>query len=78
MKLKNVLIVVNDIKKSKKFYHDLFGLDMILDNDGNMIKPAHPIIDKIKGGEETIDILLPMNVNDEGVNFWLPKDLWSL
>jgi len=37
MKLKNVLIVVNDIEKSKKFYHDLFGLDMILDNDGNMI-----------------------------------------
>lgn len=37
MKLRNVLIVVNDIEKSKKFYHDLFGLDMILDNDGNMI-----------------------------------------
>ena len=37
MKLKNVLIVVKDIEKSKKFYHDLFGLDMILDNDGNVI-----------------------------------------
>ncbi len=37
MKLKNVLIVVKDIEKSKKFYHDLFGLEMILDNDGNMI-----------------------------------------
>ena len=37
MKLKNVLIVVKDIKKSKQFYHDLFGLDMILNNDGNMI-----------------------------------------
>ena len=37
MKLKNVLIVVSDIEKSKAFYHDLFGLDMILDNDGNMI-----------------------------------------
>ena len=37
MKLRNVLIVVKDIEKSKKFYHDLFGLDMILDNDGNMI-----------------------------------------
>ncbi len=37
MKLKNILIVVKDIEKSKKFYHDLFGLDMILDNDGNMI-----------------------------------------
>lgn len=37
MKLKNVLIVVKDIEKSKRFYHDLFGLDMVLDNDGNMI-----------------------------------------
>ena len=37
MKLKNVLIVVKDIEKSKQFYHDLFGLDVILDNNGNMI-----------------------------------------
>lgn len=37
MKLKNVLIVVKDIEKSKKYYHDLFGLEMILDFDGNMI-----------------------------------------
>lgn len=37
MKLKNILIVVKDIEKSKQFYHDLFGLNPILDNDGNMI-----------------------------------------
>lgn len=37
MKLKNVLIVVKDIEKSKQFYHDLFGLDIVLDNDGNII-----------------------------------------
>ena len=37
MKLKNVLIVVNDINRARQFYHDLFGLQMILDNDGNMI-----------------------------------------
>ena len=37
MKLKNVLIVVKDIERSKQFYHDLFGLNMVLDNDGNMI-----------------------------------------
>ena len=37
MKLKNVLIVVNDIERSRKYYHDLFGLEMILDNNGNMI-----------------------------------------
>lgn len=37
MRLKNILIVVDDIERSKQFYHDLFGLDMVLDNDGNMI-----------------------------------------
>lgn len=37
MKLKNVLIVVKDIGKSKRFYHDLFGLDVVLDNGGNVI-----------------------------------------
>ncbi|MDO5541168.1 MAG: VOC family protein [Eubacteriales bacterium] len=37
MKLRNVLIVVKDIEKSKAFYKDLFNLDVILDNDGNVI-----------------------------------------
>lgn len=37
MKLKNILIVVNDIEQSKQFYHDLFGLDQVLDQDGNLI-----------------------------------------
>lgn len=37
MKLKNILIVVKDMEKAKQFYHDLFGLDVVLDHDGNMI-----------------------------------------
>lgn len=37
MKLKNILIVVKDMERSRQFYHDLFGLEMILDNGGNMI-----------------------------------------
>ena len=37
MRLKNILIVVKDIEKSRQFYHDLFGIDLVLDNDGNMI-----------------------------------------
>ena len=37
MRLRNVLIVVKDIGKSKKFYKDLFGLTVILDQDGNVI-----------------------------------------
>lgn len=52
MKLKNILIVVKDIEKSKKFYHDLFGLDMVhswgqkvirfYDLDGNLIEVGTP------------------------------------
>ena len=37
MKLKNVLIVVEDIERSRQFYHELFGLELLLDNNGNMI-----------------------------------------
>ncbi|MGN0169503.1 MAG: VOC family protein [Lachnospiraceae bacterium] len=37
MKLKNVLIVVKDIERSRRFYKEVFGLDVVLDNDGNMI-----------------------------------------
>ena len=37
MKLKNVMIVVKNIEQSKQFYHDVFGLDVILNADGNVI-----------------------------------------
>ena len=40
MKLKNVLIAVRDIERSGKYCHDLFGLEMVLDNDGNMTRTA--------------------------------------
>ena len=37
MKLKNILIVVKDIERSKKFDRDLFGLEVIRDFEGNVI-----------------------------------------
>lgn len=37
MRLRNFLIVVKDIERSKQFYHDLFGLNALVDYDGNMI-----------------------------------------
>ena len=37
MKLRNVLIVVSDIEESINFYRDLFGLQVVLNNDGNVI-----------------------------------------
>jgi catechol 2,3-dioxygenase-like lactoylglutathione lyase family enzyme len=37
MSLKNILIVVSDIDRSKKFYHDLFGMQVIRDFGDNVI-----------------------------------------
>lgn len=37
MKLKNFLIVVKDIEISKKFYKELFGLDIAVEFEGNVI-----------------------------------------
>ncbi|MEY8391886.1 glyoxalase [Lachnospiraceae bacterium] len=37
MRLKNVLIVTEDTERSKKFYKDLFGLEVISDKNGNII-----------------------------------------
>ena len=39
--LKNVLIVVDDIEKSIEFYTDLFGLQVILKNEGNAVSYTH-------------------------------------
>ncbi len=37
MKLKNILITVNDMETSIAFYRELFGLEVILNQDGNVI-----------------------------------------
>lgn len=55
MKFRNVLIVVKDIEKSKKYYHDLFGLEMILDNDGNMILTEGLVLQEEKYWKEFIE-----------------------
>ena len=55
MRLRNVLIVVKDIDASKQYYHDLFGLDMILDNDGNMILSEGLVLQEEKYWREFLD-----------------------
>ena len=36
MQYRGTLIVVKDCNKALKFYQDLFGLELLRDNDGNM------------------------------------------
>lgn len=52
MKLKNVLIVVKDMKKSIAFYKNLFGLEVIRDNDGNVIMTEGLVLQDIKYWEQ--------------------------
>lgn len=37
MRLKNFLIVVEDMERARRFYEDVFGLKVVRDFDGNMI-----------------------------------------
>lgn len=62
MRLKNVLIVVKDIEKSRKFYHDLFGIDLVLDNGGNMILTEGLVLQDEKIWKSFLDRdILPQN-----------------
>ncbi len=54
MKLKNILIVVTDMERSKKFYHDLFGLEVLMDYDGNVILTEGLVLQEKKIWERLI------------------------
>ncbi|MCD8197282.1 MAG: VOC family protein [Lachnospiraceae bacterium] len=62
MKLKNVLIVVKDIEKSKQFYHDLFGLNIVFDSDENVILTEGLVLQDEKAWEEVFGTnIIPEN-----------------
>lgn len=52
MKLKNILIVVRDIERSKAFYKELFGLDVVVDFGGNVIMTEGLVLQEQKIWEE--------------------------
>ena len=54
MRLKNIVVVVSDIDNSKKFYHDLFGLDVVLNKEGNVILTEGLVLQDKKIWEECI------------------------
>ena len=66
MKLKNVLITVSDIEESKRFYHDLFGLDVILDTDGKISWTEGLVLQDINIWKEALngDVILQNNASE--------------
>lgn len=62
MRLKNILIVVNNLPKSIAFYRDLFGLQVILNQDGNVIMTEGLVLQDAKIWKGFLDReILPKN-----------------
>ena len=55
MRLKNLLIVVEDIEKSKAFYRDLFGMHIVTDFGGNVILTEGLVLQDKKIWEKFIE-----------------------
>jgi catechol 2,3-dioxygenase-like lactoylglutathione lyase family enzyme len=51
--LRNILLVVNDVEKSKQFYQEYFGLHVIRDFDGNVMLTEGLVLQERKIWEET-------------------------
>lgn len=69
MKLKNVLIVVSDIEKSKAFYKELFGLDVIADFEGNVVLTEGLVLQEKKIWERFIEREVVCGGNDAELYF---------
>ena len=55
MRLKNVLIVVNDMDRAIRFYKEIFGLQVILDQDGNVIMSEGLVLQEAKIWQQFLD-----------------------
>lgn len=55
MRLKNVLLVVSDIEQSKRFYHELFGLQIVRDFGDNVILSEGLVLQGQTNWEQLID-----------------------
>lgn len=69
MKLKNVLILVSDIEKSKAFYKDLFGLDVIANFDGNVVLTEGLVLQEKTIWERFVDCEVVCGGNDAELYF---------
>ncbi len=54
MRLKNFLLVVENIERAKKFYKELFGLDVLRDFDTNVILAQGLVLQERTSWEQAI------------------------
>ena len=66
MRYRNFLLVVKDIEKSKQFYHDLFGFEVLVDFGGNMILTDGLVLQEEKYWKEFLQRdVIPENNSSE-------------
>lgn len=62
MKLRNVLIAVSDMDRAIKFYKEIFGLQVILNQEGNVIMTEGLVLQDAAIWEKFLDkSLIPRN-----------------
>ena len=69
MKLKNILFVVDNIEKSKTFYRDLFGLQIITDLGQNVILTEGLVLQDKKLWEKYVEKNVNLGGNDAELYF---------
>ena len=69
MHLKNVLIVVSDIEKSKRFYQELFGLTVTVDFGENVILTEGLVLQEKKAWEDLIGREVKIAANNAELYF---------
>lgn len=69
MHLKNILIVVSDIEKSKRFYQELFGLTVTVDFGENVILTEGLVLQEKKAWEDLIGREVKIAANNAELYF---------
>ena len=69
MKLKNILFVVEDIEKSKRFYKDLFGLEAVADFGENVVLTEGLVLQEKKLWRKLIEENVSLGGNDAELYF---------
>ena len=74
MKFKNILIVVENIEQAKAFYRELFGMEVILDGDDNVILSGGLVLQKKSVWEAALDIKV-VSENNATVLYFEEEDI---
>ena len=69
MRLKNFLLVVEDIERAKSFYKELFGLDVVRDFDTNVILAQGLVLQEKVSWEQAVNELVCTSGKDTVIYF---------